>query len=147
MEFEIGDLVFVKVSPIKRAIRFGKTGKLAPRYIGPFRVLERIGAVAYRVEFPERMSGIHNVLHVSYLRKFVHDPSLVVEPVVQEDLEVEPNLTMVRNPVRIVDQDERQLRSKVVKLVKVQWSEDSRDYTWETLDSFRKAYPDLCLDS
>ena len=127
LEFEIGDLVFVKVSPIKGAIRFVKMGKLAPRYIGPFRVLERIGTVAYRIELPERMSGIHNVFHVSHLRKFVHDPSLVVEPVVQEDLEVEPNLTVVRNPVQIVDRDEKQLRNKVVKLVKVQWSEDPRD--------------------
>ena len=69
--------------------------KLALRYIGPFRVLERIGNVAYRIELPELMSGIHNVFHVSHLRKFVHDPSLVIEPVVQEDLEVEPNLTLV----------------------------------------------------
>jgi len=111
LEFEIGDLVFIKFSPIKGAIRFGKTGKLAPRYIGPFRVLERIGTVAYRIELPERMSGIHNVFHVSHLRKFDHDPSLVVEPVIQEDLEVGPDLTVVRNPVQIVDQDEKQVRS------------------------------------
>ena len=96
---------------------------------------------------PEWMSGIHNVFHVSHLRKFVHDPSLVVEPVIQEDLEVEPNLTVVRNPVQIVDRDEKQLRNKVVKLVKVQWSEDPRDCTWETLDSFRSAYPDLCSNN
>lgn len=84
---------------------------------------------------------------MSHLRKFVHDPSLFVEPIVQEDLEVEPNLTVVSNPIWIVNQDEKKLRNKVVKLVKVQWSEDSRDCTWETLDSFRKAYPDLCPDN
>ena len=73
MEFEIGDLVFVKVSPIKEAIRFGKTGKLTPRYIGPFRVLERIGVVAYRIELLVRMAGIHNVFPVSHLRKYMYD--------------------------------------------------------------------------
>jgi hypothetical protein len=98
--------------------------------------LERIGTVAYRIELPERMSGIHNVFHVSHLGKFIHVPSLVVEPVVQKNLEVEPNLTVVRNPDQIVDQDEKQLRNKVVKLVKVQWSENPRDCAWETLDSF-----------
>lgn len=147
LKFKVGDLVFVKISPIKVAIRFGKTGKLAPRYIGPFRVLERIDALAYRIELPERMAGIHNVFHVSHLRKYVYDPSLVVEPTVQEDLEVEPDLTAVRHPVQIVDRDEKEFRNKVVKLVKVQWSEDHRDCIWKTLDSTRKAYPELCQDN
>ena len=110
-------------------------------------MLERIGAVACRIELPVRMAGIHNVFHVSHLRKYVHDPSLIVEPAVQEELEVEPDLSIVRHPVQIVDQDEKRLRNKIVKLVKVQWSEDPRDCTWETLDSFRMAYPDMCPDS
>ena len=66
-----------------------------------------------------RMARIHNVFHISHLRKYVYDPSLVVEPVVQEDLEVEPDLTMVKHPVQIVDQDDKQLRNNVVKLVKI----------------------------
>ena len=103
LEFEVGDVVYVKITPIKGVIRFGKAGKLAPRYIGPFKIIERIGSLAYRVELPERLSGVHNVFHVSHLRKSMPDPSSVVEKSVQDDLEIELNLTVVRNSVSIVD--------------------------------------------
>lgn len=91
------------------------------------------------------MVGGHNVFHVSHLRKYVHDLSLIIEPSAQEDLEIKPNLTVVRHPVYIVDQDEKMLRNNMVKLIKIRWSEDPWDCTWETMDHKREAYPELML--
>ena len=79
LEFEIGDKVFLKVAPIRGIMRFGKKGKLSPRYVGPFEVLERIGAVAYRLALPPPMAGVHDVFHVSMLRKYVADPSHILQ--------------------------------------------------------------------
>ena len=74
LEYAVGDSVFLKVSPMRGVLRFGKTGKLTPRYIGPFSILERIGRLTYKVQLPEWLSRVHNVFHVSHLRKHVHDP-------------------------------------------------------------------------
>ena len=115
----MGDLVFVKISPLKRVMRFGKSGKLTPRFVGPFSILERIGSLAYRVELPEKMAGVHNVFHVSHLRKCVHDPSTIVEPSRLEDLELEPEQSSSRGPARIVEYGVKKLRNKEIKLVKV----------------------------
>ena len=104
---------------MRSVIRFERAGKLVPRYIGPFKIIERIGQLIYKVELPERLSGVHNVFHMSHLRKYVHDPSLIVELSVQEDFEVKRNLMVIRHPVKIIDQDEKRLRNKVVKLVKI----------------------------
>ena len=78
LEFAIGDLVFVKVSPLRSVVRFGRKGKLSPRFVGPFPILERIGTLAYRVSLPEKMAGVHNVFQVSHLRKYVHDSSVTI---------------------------------------------------------------------
>ena len=89
LEFEIGDKVFLRISPTKGVMRFVKKGKLSPRYIGPFEILDRIGPVAYRVALPPALSSVHNVFHVSMLRKYVPDPTHVIdyEPLqFQEDL-------------------------------------------------------------
>ena len=112
--------MFIKISPLKSVIRFGRKGKLAPRFVGPFPVLEQIGNLAYKVELPEKMAGVHNVFHVSQLRKFVHDPSATITPDQLDDIEVEPEAVGNRRPMRIVGNDTKQLRRKVVKLVKVQ---------------------------
>ena len=144
--FEIGDLVFVKISPMRGVVRFGKAGKLTPRYVGPFRVMERIGFQAYRVELPEHMAGIHNVFHVSHLRKCLHDLSLILEPSVQQEIEIEPDLTIIRRPFRIIDREEKQLRNKAVSLLKIQWSDNPKDCTWETENHIRKLYPDISTD-
>ena len=77
LEFSVGDRLFIKVSPIKDVVRFRKSGKLAPRYVGPFQIIERIGKLEYRLELPSSMAGVHNVFHVSHLRKYVHDPETV----------------------------------------------------------------------
>ena len=119
LEFQVGDYVLLKVSPIRGVIRFGKTGKLSPKYIGPFQILERIGTLVYRLQLPEWLSGVHNVFHVSHLRKYVHDPDLVIEEVAQQDLEISPNLAVQREPLKIIERDEKKLRNKNVKLVKV----------------------------
>jgi hypothetical protein len=78
LEFSIGDQIFLKVSPFIIVIRFGRKGKLAPRFTGPFRILERVGPLAYRFDLPENFSGVHNVFHVSHHRRNHHDPSLVI---------------------------------------------------------------------
>ena len=84
MEFVVGDYVFIKVSLIRGVIQFGIGGKLAPRFIGPFKILKRIGSLAYKVELSTRWSGVHDVFHVSHLRKYVHDPTLIIPPSQQE---------------------------------------------------------------
>ncbi|KAL5548319.1 hypothetical protein UlMin_003550 [Ulmus minor] len=95
LEFQVGDSVFLKVAPMKGIMRFRKKGKLSPRYIGPFEILERIGKVAYKLALPPDLSAVHNVFHVSMLRKYVSDPSHVLEnkPIdVREDLTYEEQL-------------------------------------------------------
>ena len=84
LEFEVGDMVFLKVAPWKGLIRFQKRGKLNPRYIGPFRILERIGPIAYRLEFPRDLEWIHDVFHVSMLMKYISYPSHVLETLLVE---------------------------------------------------------------
>ena len=118
LEFQIGDRVFLKVAPWKGIIRFGMKGKLAPRYIGPFEVIARIGLVAYRLKLPVHLEKIHNVFHVSLLRKTEVDPSRVLPPV---PMEVKQNLTLETRPVKIMDRSEKTLRNKRVSLVRVLW--------------------------
>ena len=143
LEFSVGDLVFVKISPLKNVVRFGKSGKLAPRFVGPFSILERIGRLAYRVDLPEKMAGVHNVFHVSHLRKCVHDSSVVVEPSQLEEVDVTPEVARRREPIRILDYRTKQLKNKTVKLVRVQWSEHVGDSTWETEEKIRASHPEL----
>lgn len=117
-EYEVGDLVFLKVSPWKGLMRFGKKGKLSPRFIGPFEILKRIGAVAYELALPPNLQQVHNVFHVSMLRKYNADARHIVE---YEQVNLQPDLSYVEQPVEITDRKEQVLRNKVVKLVKVLW--------------------------
>ncbi|GJV62316.1 hypothetical protein Tco_1468416 [Tanacetum coccineum] len=117
LEFEVGYRVMLKVSPWKGVIRFGKKGKLAPRYIGPFEILERIGLVAYRLRLPEELSGVHDTFHVSNLKKYLADASLHVP---LDEIKVDKTLRFVEEPVEIMDHEVKSLkRSKntVVKIV------------------------------
>ncbi|XP_061993237.1 uncharacterized protein LOC133711082, partial [Rosa rugosa] len=139
VEFETGDYVFLKVSPMKGVMRFGKKGKLAPRYVGPFEILERVGKVAYRLALPVSMSGVHNVFHVSMLRKYVRDESHVID---HGTIEVNTDVTFVVEPVRILDRSTKKLRRKEVNLVKVLWSHhDEGDASWELESDMRVKYP------
>ncbi|MGI4568735.1 integrase catalytic domain-containing protein, partial [Klebsiella pneumoniae] len=96
LEFEVGEQVFLKVSPRKGIMRFGKKGKLSPRYIGPFSILERVGEVAYKLALPSQLANVHPVFHVSMLRKYIHDPSHVVN---FDDLNVEEDISYEVKPV------------------------------------------------
>ncbi|RVW78911.1 Transposon Ty3-G Gag-Pol polyprotein [Vitis vinifera] len=122
LEFEMGDHVFLKVSPMKSIMRFGRKGKLSPRFVGPFEVLERVGTLAYKVALPPSLSKIHNVFHVSTLRKYIYDPSHVME---LEPIQIFEDLTYEEVPVQIVDVMDKVLRHVVVKLVKIQWNNHS----------------------
>ncbi|KAL5550293.1 hypothetical protein UlMin_000469 [Ulmus minor] len=141
LEFAIGDKVFLKVAPMKGVMRFGKRGKLSPRFVGPFEILERIGDLAYRVALPPAMSGIHNVFHVSILRKYTPDPSHVLS---YDTLDLRQDLTFEELPVKILDREEKELRRKKILLVKVLWrNHEVEEATWEREDEMRAKYPHL----
>ena len=122
-------------------VRFEKKGNLSPRYIGPYRITEQVGAVAYRLELPSELSRVHNVFHVSMLRHYVSDPSHVIP---LQPLEINPDLTYDEEPVTILDWKDRVLRNKTVRLVKVLWRNHSaEEATWEAEDQMREMYPRL----
>ncbi|XP_050229089.1 uncharacterized protein LOC126678226 [Mercurialis annua] len=143
IEFQVGDYVFLKVSPMKGVIRFGKRGKLSPRYVGPYEIIERIGAVAYKLDLPPDMSQVHPVFHISMLRKYIADPSHVIQP---QTVEVNEELSYEEQPVEIVDTQLRKLRTKEIPMVKVMWRNHSvEECTWETEADMRRRYPYLFL--
>nr|CAN79605.1 hypothetical protein VITISV_011118 [Vitis vinifera] len=142
LEFEVGDHVFFKVSPMKSIMRFGRKGKLSPRFVGPFEVLETVGTLTYKVALPLSLSKIHNVFHVSTLRKYIYDPSPVVE---LEPIQISEDLTYEEVPIQIVDVMDKLLRHAVVK---VQWSNRSiQEATWELEEEMREKHPQLFQDS
>ncbi|XP_060974300.1 uncharacterized protein LOC133039418 [Cannabis sativa] len=143
IEFEVGDHVFLQVTPRKglSVKRFGKRGKLSPRYVGPFQILDRVGSVAYRIALPPSLSGVHNVFHVSQLRKYVSDPSHVLS---YETLGLQEDLSYNECPVKILDQKDRILRNKTITLVKVLWRNSVvEEATWELESDMREQYPEL----
>ena len=116
LEFEVEDQVFLKLSPQKGVVRFGKRGKLNPRYIGPFEIVDGIGPVAYRLELPEEFSRVHNVFHISMLRKYIPDSSHVLET---PEIELRDDLSYEEQPVQILGREEKEICNKTVSLVKV----------------------------
>ena len=118
LEFEVGDHVSLKVNPKRGVVRFGEHGKLSPRFIGPFEILERIGIVAYRLALPSSMTSVHEVFHVSMLRKYTPDPAHVVD---WGQIEVDTDRTFKEGPVCILDSRDQVLRRKTVRLVRVLW--------------------------
>ncbi|KAK5842474.1 hypothetical protein PVK06_004838 [Gossypium arboreum] len=141
IEYSVGDMVFLKVSPWKKILRFGKKGKLSPRFIGPYRVLKRVGPVAYQLELPPELDRIHDVFHVSMLRRYHSDPTHVV---LVAEIEVRTDLTFEEEPVQILDRDVKVLRRKSVPLVKVLWRNHGREEaTWEPEEAMQQQYPHL----
>jgi hypothetical protein len=141
LTFAVDDHVYLKVSPMRGIRRFNVKGKLAPRYIGPFKVLERKGQVAYHLELPPNLSGVHDVFHVSQLKKCLRVPE---EQAPLEGLEVQEDLTYTEHPVKILETSKRITRNKRIKMCRVQWSHHIEDEaTWEQEDELKKTYPDL----
>ncbi|XP_073046151.1 uncharacterized protein [Primulina eburnea] len=143
VEFNVGEKAYVKVSPMRRVVRFSKAEKLNPRYVGPFEIFENVGTLACRLALPPSMSRIHNVFHVSQLRRYIPDPSHVLE---LEPLLVEENLgeglKYEEVPIRIVDTKEQVLRRRIIPYVTVQWSNHTeREATLEVEEKMRKEYP------
>ncbi|GKG09971.1 hypothetical protein Tco_0338717, partial [Tanacetum coccineum] len=132
-------IIGVRVSPWKGVVHFRKNGKLAPRYVGPFKILERIGLVAYRLRLPEELNSVHDTFHVSNLKKCLADANFHVP---LDKIKVDKTLCFVEEPVEIMDQEIRKLKRRKVVLVKVGWnSKRVLEFTWEHEDQMRIKYP------
>nr|GEW60130.1 putative reverse transcriptase domain-containing protein [Tanacetum cinerariifolium] len=141
MEFQIRDRVMLKVSPWKGVVRFRKQGKLNPRYVRPFKVLDKVRTISYKLELPQELSRVHNTFYVSNLNKFHADEPLAVP---LDGLHFDDNFHFVEEPVEIVDQEVKRLKQSCIPLVKVRWnSRRGPEFTWEREDQFRKKYPHL----
>ena len=145
LEFQVGDRVMLKVSPWKSAIHFGKRGKLNPRYIGPFKILARIGPVAYRLELPAELSVVHNVFHVCNLKKCLSDEEVVIP---LEEIHLDERLHFIEEPIEIMDREVKRLKHSRIPIVKVRWnSRRGPEFTWEREDEFKTKYPHLFASS
>jgi hypothetical protein len=141
LSFEIGDFLYLKVSPMRGTRRFKVKGKLAPRYVGPFKIVDHKGEVAYQLELPPQLPDVHDVFHVSQLKKCLWVPE---EQLPMEELDLGGDLTYSERPVEILDTAERVTRNKVIKMCKVQWSHHTEDEaTWEHEEELRADYPEL----
>jgi hypothetical protein len=141
-EFEVGNYVYLKVSPTKGVQRFGVKGKLAPRYIGPYEVTKKFGMVAYRIRLPEQLSAVHDVFHVSQLKKCEQVPEAQI--IEETNVAIEPDLSLAEYSMRVLDHKERQTRRQTVKMYKIQWSHHTEEEaTWETEQFLNAKYPDF----
>ncbi|XP_016456997.1 uncharacterized protein LOC107780895 [Nicotiana tabacum] len=139
--FATGDKVFLRVSPMKGVMRFRKRGKLIPRFVGPHAILDRVGAVAFRLALPPELSSIHPIFHVYMLRKCISDSSHVLEA---PTIPLDEKLSYEEEPMTIVDRQVRKLRSKEIMFVKVIWRNHTvEEATWEVEDTMRVKYPHL----
>jgi hypothetical protein len=141
LSFEVGDFVYLKVSPIRGVRRFGVKGKLAPRYVGLYQILARRGEVAYQLSLPEKLSVVHDVFLVSQLKKCLRVPE---EQLPVEGLEVQEDLTYIEKPTQILKIADRVTRRKTIRMCKVRWGHHSEEEaTWEREDDLMAKYPEL----
>jgi ribosomal protein L21E len=141
LEFEVGDHVYLRVSPMKGVCHFGIKGKLAPRYIGPYSIIDKHGPTSYQVELPARLSGVHIVFHVSQLKKCLKPPTNMV---IEDTIPLEPDLTYKAHPVKVLGQQDRVTRNKTTRFYKIQWNNHSKDeVTWEHEEFLRSNYPEF----
>ncbi|GKB54771.1 putative reverse transcriptase domain-containing protein [Tanacetum coccineum] len=141
LEFQAGDKVMLKVSPWKGVIRFGKRGKLNPRYIGPFKILAKVGTVAYRLELLEQLSRVHSTFYVSNLKKCFSDEPLAIP---LDEIQIDDKFNFIEEPVEIMDQEVKRLKKSCILILKVRWnSRRGPEFTWEREDQMKKKYPHL----
>ncbi|GKC62472.1 putative reverse transcriptase domain-containing protein [Tanacetum coccineum] len=145
LEFEVGDQVLLRVSPWKGVMCFGKKCKLAPRYVGPFEILERIGLVAYRLRLPKELSEVHDTFYVSNLKKYLADVNLHVP---LDEIKIDKTLHFVEEPVEIMNREVKTLKRSKILIVKVRWnSKRGLEFTWEREDHMKARYPQLFVDN
>ncbi|GKA62632.1 hypothetical protein Tco_0762151 [Tanacetum coccineum] len=135
----------LKVSPWKGVIHFGKRGKLNPRYIGPFKIIAKVGTVAYRLELPEQLSRVHSTFHVSKLKKCMAEEPLAIP---LDEIQVGDKLNFIEEPVEIMDRNVKRLKQSRIPIVKVRWNyKRGPEFTWEREDQMQKKYPHLFTNS
>ncbi|GJV15620.1 ty3-gypsy retrotransposon protein [Tanacetum coccineum] len=141
LEFSVGDYVLLKVLPWKDVVRFEKKGELAPRFVGQFEIIEKVGSMAYQLDFPEELNGVHDTFHVSNLKKCLADPTLQVP---LDEIRVVAKLNFVEKPVEILEREFKKLKRSRIANVKVQWnSKCGPEFTWEHEDQMKLKYPHL----
>jgi hypothetical protein len=142
--FEVGDFVYLKVSPMRGLRHFKVRGKLAPMFIGPFKILEKRGKVAYQLKLPSQLFDVHDVFHVSQLKKCLRVPE---EQIPMEDIDPKEDLSYQEYPVRILETSERVTRNKKIKMCKVQWSHHTEEEaTWEREEELKAEFPSFFSD-
>jgi hypothetical protein len=128
LDFEVGNHVYLRVSPMKGVKRFGVKGKLAPCYIGPFPILEKCGTVAYKLDLPPSLAGVHDIFHMSQLKKCLKAP---MDVMLLEVTPLQADLSYPEHPIKVLDQNDRVMRHKIIKFFKIQWSNHSQEEaTW-----------------
>jgi hypothetical protein len=138
LSFEVGDFVDLKVSPMRGLCRFKVRDKLAPRFIGPIRILEKRDDVAYQLEWPPQLSDVHDVFHVSQLMKCLYVPE---EQILMEDLDAKEDLSYQKYPIKILEISAWVTRNKRIKMCKVQWSNHTEEEpTWERKEEFKAEF-------
>jgi hypothetical protein len=141
LQFQVGDFVYLRVSPTRGVQRFGVKGKLAPRYVRPFEILEMCVPIAYRLQLPLQLATIHNIFHVSQLRKCLKVPTEIID---SQAIEIEPDLTYTEHPLRVLDTKERSTRRETVRMYKIQWNHHTEEQaTWETESYLQHNFPNF----
>jgi hypothetical protein len=141
LEFEMGDHVYLRVSPMKGVRRFGIKGNLALCYIGTYPIINKYGSMSYQVELPAKLSGVHNVFHVSQLKRCLNPP---IDAVIEDTIPLKPDLTYKAYPIEVLNQQDRITRNKTSRFYKIQWNEHSEnEVMWEHEDFLRANYPDF----
>ncbi|GKF31798.1 hypothetical protein Tco_0101596 [Tanacetum coccineum] len=144
LEFSVSDYVLLKVSPWKGVVRFGKKGKLAPKFVGPFEIIQKVGPVAYRLDLPQELNGVHDMFHVSNLKKCLADPTLKVP---LDEIQVDVKLNFVEDPEEILEREFKKLKRSRITIVGVPWnSKRGPEFTWEHEDQMKLKYPHLFSD-
>ncbi|KAI3811044.1 hypothetical protein L1987_20760 [Smallanthus sonchifolius] len=134
-------MVLLKVSPWKGVVRFGKKGNLALRYVGPFKILERVGKVAYKLDLPLELNNVHPTFHVSNLKKCLADENIHIP---LDEVRIDEKMHFVEKPVEIMDREVKKLKRSLIPIVKVRWeSKRGPEFTWEREDQMKTKYPHL----